>query len=90
MACRFDAIFMDVQMPDIDGFEAARRIRAAEQSGGRRTPVIALTAHALPGDRERCLAQGMDGYVSNPVDARQLAETLSCIVPRKNDVATAA
>jgi two-component system sensor histidine kinase/response regulator len=65
---RFDVIFMDVQMPEMDGFEAVAAIRAAEASSGRpRVPIVALTAHALAGDAERCLAAGMDGYLSKPL-----------------------
>jgi CheY-like chemotaxis protein len=74
----FDLILMDVQMPELDGFEATRRIRAGEQSNGRpRTPIIAMTAHAMKGDRERCLDAGMDGYISKPVRAPELARTIA-------------
>jgi len=72
----FDAVLMDVQMPVMDGLEAVAEIRKREQSRGGHIPVIAMTAHTLKGDRERCLAAGMDGYVSKPIDKRQLFETL--------------
>ncbi|HXP87973.1 MAG TPA: ATP-binding protein [Bryobacteraceae bacterium] len=67
----FDVILMDVQMPDMDGLETTARIRAL-QPPGVRTPVIALTAHSMKGDRERCLAAGMDNYVAKPINAEEL------------------
>jgi PAS domain S-box-containing protein len=74
----FDLILMDVQMPELDGFEATRRIREAERLQGRqRTPIIAMTAHAMKGDRERCLEAGMDGYISKPVRAPELSKTIA-------------
>jgi signal transduction histidine kinase/HPt (histidine-containing phosphotransfer) domain-containing protein len=72
----FDLILMDVQMPEVDGFEATRCIRESERPAGRHTPIIALTAHALKGDRERCLDAGMDAYVSKPMRARDLYEAI--------------
>ena len=67
----YDAILMDVQMPGIDGLDATKAIRA-EESGRRRVPVIAMTAHAMKGDRERCLAAGMDGYLSKPIKRHEI------------------
>jgi signal transduction histidine kinase/DNA-binding response OmpR family regulator len=76
----FDAIFMDVQMPEMDGFEATGVIRAAEAGGSRRTPIIAMTAHAMAGDRERCLAAGMDDYVTKPVAIAEIDRVLAGLV----------
>jgi two-component system sensor histidine kinase/response regulator len=74
---RFDAILMDVQMPEMDGFEATKRIRERERSSGEHTPIIAMTANALTGDRERCLDAGMDAYLSKPILAAELYQVLA-------------
>ena len=72
----FDLILMDCQMPEMDGYEATRRIRAAEQSPHRNIPIIAMTANALKGDRERCLECGMNDYASKPIGAEDLANVI--------------
>jgi PAS domain S-box-containing protein len=72
----FDLILMDVQMPEMSGFEAVALIREREKNSGRRIPVIAMTAHALDGDREKCLAAGMDSYLAKPIDQKKLFELL--------------
>ena len=72
----FDLIFMDMQMPVLGGFEATEKIRQYQVGTGKRTPIIALTAHAMPGDKERCLAAGMDAYVSKPVSEADLLQAV--------------
>jgi two-component system sensor histidine kinase/response regulator len=76
----FDLILMDVQMPDMDGFEATGIIRAREKSSGMHVPIIAMTAHTMKGDEERCLAAGMDGYVSKPIQVEQLFATIDTVL----------
>jgi PAS domain S-box-containing protein len=73
----FDVVLMDVQMPVLDGFEATRLIREHQKGTGKRTPIYAMTAHAMKGDRERCLEMGMDGYLAKPISAAELWKTLS-------------
>ncbi len=73
----FDLVLMDVQMPELDGLEATRQVRARERVSGGHTPIIAMTAHAMKGDRERCLAAGMDHYLSKPIRAARLFEALA-------------
>jgi CheY-like chemotaxis protein len=73
----FDLVLMDVEMPNLDGFQATAALRELEKNTGTHTPVIAMTAHALVGDRERCLAAGMDGYVCKPIRTEDLLAEIS-------------
>ena len=72
----FDLVLMDVQMPGMDGFQATAAIREKEKAAGSHLRIIAMTAHAMKGDKERCLAAGMDGYVSKPIEAKELFEMI--------------
>ncbi len=76
----FDVVMMDVQMPEMDGFEAATIIRQREKGTGDHQPIIAITAHAMKGDRERCLAEGMDGYVSKPIRPEELLDAIDALL----------
>ena len=72
-----DLIILDVQMPDMDGLEATSAIREQERGTKKHLPIIAMTAHAMSGDRERCLEAGMDAYVTKPVDAKKLLAAIA-------------
>jgi CheY-like chemotaxis protein len=78
----FDVVLMDVQMPEMDGFQATAAIRAKELRTGRHLPVVAMTAHAMAGDREKCLLAGMDDYVAKPLKPVDLFQTLERAVER--------
>jgi CheY-like chemotaxis protein len=85
---RFDLVLMDLQMPEMDGFEATASIRAREKDAGApRVPIIALTAHAMQGDRQRCLDAEMDGYVAKPIKPVELFEVIDRVMAAKTAVA---
>ena len=79
-AKQFDLVLMDVEMPEMDGFEATRIIRDRERETGLHVPIVALTAHAMRGDQERCLEAGMDSYLSKPVRSDQLFDTIASVL----------
>jgi CheY-like chemotaxis protein len=81
----FDVVLMDVQMPGMDGFEALAAIRRGELVDGSRTPVVALTAHTMAGDRARCLQAGFDDYLAKPIRAAALAEALERVCDGLHD-----
>ncbi len=84
----YDLVLMDVQMPGVDGLEATRRIRDPRSAVlHHRIPIIAMTAHAMQGDRERCLEAGMDDYVTKPISPQELAEALDRWLPREDETA---
>jgi two-component system sensor histidine kinase/response regulator len=78
----YDLVLMDVQMPELDGLEATRLIRAAEKETDRHVPIIAMTAHAMKGDRQRCLDAGMDDYLSKPIRAQQLIDVIDNLLAK--------
>jgi CheY-like chemotaxis protein len=78
----FDVVLLDVMMPEMDGLEATAAIRAREEGTGDHTPIIAMTAHAMKGDRERCLEVGMDGYISKPLQPGELFDTIERLAVR--------
>ena len=82
----FDVILMDVQMPEMDGLEATTAIRVAEAGTGRHVPIVAMTAHAMKGDKERCLSAGMDGYLSKPIRIDELRQAMSAVCKTGNEV----
>jgi two-component system, sensor histidine kinase and response regulator len=86
----YDLVLMDVQMPEVDGLEATRAIRLQELEGDRHLPIIAMTAHAMKGDRERCLDGGMDEYVTKPVDAKLLDAAIERVMQRFHPSAASA
>ena len=84
----FDIVLMDVQMPEMDGLQAAAAIRQVEQETGGRIPIVAMTAHVVKGDRERCLKAGMDQYVSKPIDSEKLFEAIESLTAERTAVNT--
>jgi CheY-like chemotaxis protein len=88
-ADHYDLVLMDLQMPELDGFETTAAIRERERESGKHIPIVALTAHAMKGDRERCLARGMDGYVSKPIQMSDLVATMESLVPRGAEIMSA-
>jgi signal transduction histidine kinase/CheY-like chemotaxis protein len=79
---RFDLILMDVQMPEMDGFRATELLRQRQQASGKRIPIVAMTAHAMQGDREKCLAHQMDDYIAKPIGFKELAEIIARNCPQ--------
>src|SRR5204863_1375590 len=82
----YSLVLMDCQMPDMDGFEATKALRDKEKKSGNHLPIVAMTASAMHGDRETCIAAGMDDYVSKPVSMEQLQTILERWIPATNQV----
>ena len=80
-AADFDLVLMDVQMPVMGGFEATAAVRELEKGTGKHIPIVALTARSMKGDRERCLAAGMDGYIGKPIHSEELFEQIEALIP---------
>jgi CheY-like chemotaxis protein/HPt (histidine-containing phosphotransfer) domain-containing protein len=84
----FDLVLMDIQMPEMDGLTATRRIRESERSTPYHVPIVAMTAHAMKGDREICIEAGMDEYVSKPIHSEALKKALAIVLPGRDDAVT--
>jgi two-component system, sensor histidine kinase and response regulator len=82
----FDVVLMDIQMPEMDGFETAARIRKNEEKSGTHLPIIAMTAHAFKEDEQRCLSAGMDGYVTKPIRTSELFATIDRVMGSTRDL----
>ncbi len=78
----FDLVLMDVQMPEMDGYEATKAIRTGELNTGSHIPIVAMTAHAMQGDRERCLTAGMDDYLAKPIHLKGLLDKVAQYAPK--------
>jgi two-component system sensor histidine kinase/response regulator len=85
---KFDLVLMDIQMPEMDGFEATAVIRENEKSSGGHTPIIAMTANVLKGDQERCLAAGLDAYISKPIRTKELFAAMEALLGRAEEFLT--
>lgn len=87
---KFDAVFMDIQMPEMDGFRATQMIRDHEKKSGTRVPIVALTAHAMSGDREKCLAADMDEYMAKPIRREELLRVIDLLASSADTVKASA